>query len=263
MSRNILQGLVGAWCPTLGPSGYTLLDRSGRGNHGTLQNMDAGTDWVGDGSGWALDFANQTNDAVTYTIPGVSMDAGTVSIWAKKQEAIAGATDYILWSVVTSATNRLYLEVVISPAAFGTSNPVWHANFGNIASGFCFFEGVTTNIWYHVVCTWAVGRPMEIYVNGRRGTPTTANYTAQSATTERIGNYSTASISFGGLVDDFGRWSRALTAPEIVAIYNMGRGGLGRLLTPQRRSYAFRVPAAAVKSYLFVNRGQVIGGGTL
>jgi hypothetical protein len=33
-----------------------LLDRSGYGNHGTLTNMDAGTDWVGSQYGWALDF---------------------------------------------------------------------------------------------------------------------------------------------------------------------------------------------------------------
>ena len=260
MSRNLLQNIAGLYSPSLGPSGYTLLDRSGRGNHGTLQNMTQ-SDWVGDGNGWALDVANQTNDAVTYTIPGISMDAGTVSFWAKKQEAIADVTDYILWSVVTSATNRLYLEVIINAAAFGTSNPVWHANFGNIASGFCFFEGVTTNIWYHVACTWAVGRPMEIYVNGRRGTPTTANYTAQSATTERIGNYSTLSVSWGGLIDDFGRWSRALSHAEINTIYNMSRGGLGRLAIQGPPRHAYK--AAGVKTYLFVNRNSIIGGGTI
>ena len=66
MSRNILTGLVGAWCPSLGPSGYTLLDRSGRGNHGTLTNMDAGSDWLGMPGGWALDF-DGTNDSVAIT----------------------------------------------------------------------------------------------------------------------------------------------------------------------------------------------------
>ena len=63
MSRNLLTGLVGAWCPSLGPSGYTLLDRSGRGNHGTLTNMDAASDWVGTPGGWALDY-DGTNDYV-------------------------------------------------------------------------------------------------------------------------------------------------------------------------------------------------------
>ena len=59
----MLTGLVGAWCPSLGPSGYTLLDRSGRGRHGTLTNMNAGSDWVGSPGGWAIDF-DGTNDYI-------------------------------------------------------------------------------------------------------------------------------------------------------------------------------------------------------
>jgi hypothetical protein len=82
MSRNILQGLIGAWCPTLGPSGYTLLDRSRRGQHGTLTNMDAGSDWVGTSGGWALDF-DGTNDYVTFgNPPGLNTAINlTVSAW--------------------------------------------------------------------------------------------------------------------------------------------------------------------------------------
>ncbi len=60
---SLRQGLVGAWCPSLGPSGNTLLDRSGYGNHGTLTNMDAGTDWVASRYGGALDF-DGVNDHV-------------------------------------------------------------------------------------------------------------------------------------------------------------------------------------------------------
>jgi hypothetical protein len=79
MSRNILQGLIGAWCPSLGPSGYTLLDRSGRGNHGQLQNMDAGSDWVGTAGGWASDF-DGTNDYVS--LPSFSIaNELTISAW--------------------------------------------------------------------------------------------------------------------------------------------------------------------------------------
>ena len=38
-SNPINQGLVGAWCPSLGPSGSRLLDKSGNANHGVLTNM--------------------------------------------------------------------------------------------------------------------------------------------------------------------------------------------------------------------------------
>ena len=63
-------GLVGYWSPWLGSSGYRLLDRTAYANHGSLVNMDAGTDWIGatiqGRSGYALDF-DGTNDYVSLT----------------------------------------------------------------------------------------------------------------------------------------------------------------------------------------------------
>ena len=53
---ELWRGCVGAWCPSLGPTGLTLRDWSGFGNHGTLTNMDPGTDWVLSGGRYALDF---------------------------------------------------------------------------------------------------------------------------------------------------------------------------------------------------------------
>jgi len=57
------QGLIGAWCPGLGPSGLKLFDHSGRGHTGTLTNMDPGTDWVIDQGLQALEF-DGVNDFV-------------------------------------------------------------------------------------------------------------------------------------------------------------------------------------------------------
>jgi len=53
---NLWDGLVGAWMSSLGVTGDTLRDVSGNGNHGTLTNMDAATDWVTTSKGLALDF---------------------------------------------------------------------------------------------------------------------------------------------------------------------------------------------------------------
>ena len=41
-----------------------MIDRSGYGNHGTLTNMDPGTDWVPSGGKLALDF-DVSNDYVS------------------------------------------------------------------------------------------------------------------------------------------------------------------------------------------------------
>jgi hypothetical protein len=42
---ELWRGCVGAWNPGLGPTGLRLYDWSPYRNHGTLTNMDAGTDW--------------------------------------------------------------------------------------------------------------------------------------------------------------------------------------------------------------------------
>ena len=57
---GLWKGLAGLWMPGLGPTGLSLRDISGHGNHGTLTNMDPATDWVlGDPryGGWALEFS--------------------------------------------------------------------------------------------------------------------------------------------------------------------------------------------------------------
>ena len=53
---QLWRGCVGAWCPSLGPSGSRLHDFSGRQNWATLVNMDPATDWVVDEGGLVLDF---------------------------------------------------------------------------------------------------------------------------------------------------------------------------------------------------------------
>ena len=53
---QLWDGVVGAWCPSLGPTGLRLHDHSRRNNWGTLTNMDPPTDWVIDGGQYAVDF---------------------------------------------------------------------------------------------------------------------------------------------------------------------------------------------------------------
>ena len=65
---HLWNGLVGYW-PCAAGGGLTAFDMSGYGNHGTLTNMDPGSDWVVGEKGRALDF-DGTDDYV---------DAGDVS----------------------------------------------------------------------------------------------------------------------------------------------------------------------------------------
>ena len=69
------RGLFGAWCPSLGATGFRLLDRAGP-NDSTLTNM-ASTAWVTSGGKGALDFDN-TDDRVDIAVLR-AIDSGEVS----------------------------------------------------------------------------------------------------------------------------------------------------------------------------------------
>ena len=252
MSRNILQGLVGAWCPSLGPSGYTLLDRSGRGNHGTLTNMDAGSDWKAQIIGWALNFTDGQAANSNYVDCGQIAQRllsvpFTVSGWAYAS-ACGG------FSAIISADQS-------SPFAF------------SIRSGQLLTDGSALSITtptgslFHFAAVLAPSR-REWWLNGKLSQSSTAAYTVTPPATQRlyIGvDYlptDTSERFWQGYLGDILIHNRALSGPEIAAAYQLGGGGLGRLLTQRAQRRVFRTQAA-VKSYLFVNRGQVIGGGTL
>jgi hypothetical protein len=89
--------------------------------------------------------------------------------------------------------------------------------------------------------------------------PTTA---ISQAGTPFIGARPGPATFSNGQADDITVWNRELSPNEIRQLYLLGRGGMyQRRRRTLRRVYS--VQAEAIKSYLFVNRGQVIGGGTL
>ena len=80
---SLRQGLLGAWCPSLGATGYTLLDRSGRGNNGVLVNMDSQANWQTSGTGVGL-VLDGTNDYVSLGgLVGVLPSTTTLSAWVR------------------------------------------------------------------------------------------------------------------------------------------------------------------------------------
>ena len=233
MSRNILQGLVGAWCPSLGPSGYTLLDRSGAGSHGALTNMDAGA-WKGSPGGWALDF-DGTNDYVTFGNPPIlnTMISMTVAFWVYHRSS----SFFELGKYRSSGYGFLIYGAPATGFQFDGRDGGGYLSSG--ASG-----AYTQNQWYHVVGRKA-GNVWSISVNGLQknstttGTGTTAMSNSNPFEIGRLLADSSPEGYLNGLMDDVAIWNRAITAPEMWQLYQLGRGGLGRLLTQraQRRVY--------------------------
>jgi len=77
---QLWRGCVGAWCPSLGPSGARLHDYSRRNNWGTLTNMDPATDWVVSGGQYALDF-DGSNDYALLTPAIGGKPRATFAMW--------------------------------------------------------------------------------------------------------------------------------------------------------------------------------------
>ncbi len=79
VNPGLWNGLMGNWQPTLGPTGLTLFDVSGRGNNGTLSGGMDSTNWQTN----SLDF-NGTSDYVEASLPAMwpDPDVITIMVWA-------------------------------------------------------------------------------------------------------------------------------------------------------------------------------------
>jgi hypothetical protein len=225
----ITDGIVGCWSPSLGASGYRLLDRSGRGNHGTLTNMDAGTDWVGTSAGLSLDF-DGTNDRVVtaLSVPTSRMSFsgwGRLRTYNSLNRRICGDADSVGGSKGTDFI-------------FGSSQYYWVLRGGTAAD-----VSITTTVplatWVHFCCS--LGDAPRMYINGSLAATGTGTTFAANSGQWKIGSDDGDASSFDGQIGECCVWSRALTAAEIYDLYRRGNGAIGRELTGQtrRRSYGF------------------------
>lgn len=108
---QLWDGLVGAWCPSLGPTGAILRDLSGRANHCAFSVMDPGTDWVLSQGYYALDL-DATNDHLDgdNTTPANS-NSLAVAAWVRPNGS--GSTAHNLFSIGDTANdnNRSYFSL--------------------------------------------------------------------------------------------------------------------------------------------------------
>jgi hypothetical protein len=233
---SLRQNLVGAWCPSLGASGFRLIDRSGYNNHGVLIGMDPGTDWVASGNGLALDF-DGSNDYVNAKIPTIelSTDGCTLSIWYRNSTGTTGV--YAALCSSTSGAPFLIFQ------ASGSSIYLGHRSN---ASGDTATSGGTwqSASWKNII---AVSTPsaLTLYSNGlqtstlsRTSAATTLNQISIGAL-NRAGGLSNYSIS---QQDDVRIYNRALTPSEIQLLYT-GWRGVG--LAPERIKHRRKTTAAA------------------
>jgi hypothetical protein len=242
------RGLVGAWCPSLGATGFRLLDRSGRSNHGTLTNMDPATAWQTSGGKLALDF-DGTNDFVKpENVRGVGTGNFSVFSWIRHS---VSARRYMVASNLTDAASEGHWLAVQTNQIYS----YFGSELAVTATGFTLAD----NHW-HCIGVTRVGTTGTAFVDGRQiGSPQAIGGFDAGKGVFRIGARGDSFIqNWQGQLDDIRIYNRALSAPEIRQLYI---GGRGHGLLPERPRRRGKAAGAAFKAYWARRQSQLIGGG--
>ena len=252
---SLRQGLVGAWCPSLGPSGNMLLDRSGYGNHGTLTNMDAGTDWVGSRFARALDFDGSDDRAALSSVVPIAAGAITVSGW--------------IYRTGTSANNNgiIFAKGTLEGNANSTAALYWNESLGwswftvDAANTLYIARSNTlTSLreWIHV-CGISSTAGLSLYLNGSLATSISSSPVKNSTHGSSLGGASTGAgfANLNGQLDDVRCYVRVLTPQEIRLLAT--EPGIG--LKPERTSVFFG--AQLFNAAWAKNSNQLISAGVI
>ncbi len=222
---ELWRGCVFAAAPCLGPSGLTLRDWSGRGNHGTLTG---GPTWGPAHGKYAVtfdgsdDYVNLTNDApipsgrftIMHWVRPASL--GTLQI-PFSQGRIGGGGTYI----TTRLTSTSKFETAIDGA--------------NVDTGTTTLQN---DVWYALAASYD-GTTSRVYVSGilEKSASRTANYTNGEA---RIGsgftNTGVTSLVLNGSISDMMIFNTALSE-NLIRLYST-RPGIAYEMAPRRRSRA-------------------------
>ncbi len=246
---SLRQGLVGAWCPSLGASGLTLIDRSGRNNHGTLTNMGGQDNWQASGSGVALSF-DGTNDHVVATQDFTGTRV-TFSVWAYFRTNPANFPMILQLRRSTGANAVHCVQMLHRPngdtfgggsgsrITFSINGATTNASFPRVA--------LTALRWNHYCGTYN-GATLSLYENGVLALSSSFTTAISSGINQlNIGNNlgNTGDGYLNGLIDDARIYDRVLTPAEILVLAS--RRGIGLQPMPDR--------AVSLPRKLFVNVG--------
>ena len=222
---HLWEGVVGAWCPSLGPTGLRLHDFSRRANWGTLTNMDAATDWVVDGGQYALNFDGV--DDIVNCGTGINAEPTglTISAWVSSSN----------WSSAGGLNGVFAAKGTLDGDATSTYALYWNTTLGwtfftlsaaNVLSIVRDNTTATANKLFHIVGT-ATASTLSIYVDGQlKNTAANSGGNIKTSThTLNLGSDGTTRRLFGNLFD-LAIGGRPLSATEIAGLYQIGIGGI-------------------------------------
>jgi len=212
-------------------TGETLRDVSGNGNHGTLTNMDAATDWVATNKGLALDYDGSThyvNLGFQVQDKLIMSQQASVAVWVKPSadQAESGVVANYDGDASNAFRNGILLRRFGSTRIRFGFHDSGGANYiyRNTDTGSC-----PTNQWSHVCAMWdgstsATG--IKIYINGQRadttsltsGTVSSLKYSSEPMTIGRV-KFLSSTPSFQGIIAHTSIYNRVLSPTEIKQLY--------------------------------------------
>lgn len=234
-------GLVGHWTfdgkdtPWTSASAATAKDKSGNGNTGTLTSMTQGTSVVPGIQGQGLYF-DGSDDYVTAGDPA-TLDVGiadslSMSFWIKNKVAAQSSGVPIRKRALGALPSAAgYLLQFGTNDGSGTQDDLGLAiddgtNYGQVWIN----NGFNDLGWHHVVAIINRGdNKLHMYLDGvlRDDTVTFQSISSVGALTNAvnfdIGGTSLGSQTVNGSIDDVRVYNRALSASEVLQLYNMGR----------------------------------------
>ena len=149
---------------------------------------------------------------------------GTFSAWVQKTDATAVDKDYVIFSIFTSATDRIYVEMETYASVGGSGDNIAGSfGAGGSEDRLAFGSALTLDTWAMISLTWVGGVPLSLYRDGVLEAVSFDNFSGQSDAAPAFGNYGTDSWSWGGIIDSPMLFRRAFSAGEINRLYNLTR----------------------------------------
>ncbi len=244
---GLWKGLRGSWCPFLGPTGLTLYDWSGYGNHGGIVNIAAVNAWTATRKGWAVVY----DGSDSYT----DIDAAVLA------SAVGEFSVHLLCHANTSALD----DILITGNKAGGNAGDWQVNefsgnnirffYDNATSLDTTGNEFTTGTWHSIVCRlspagasiWFAGQ--QVKSNG------VAGVVGGNGQNVRVGRQTNDSGEFDGRVAAAAMWDRAL-APSEIQLQHAIPGAQHQL---RRRVYATAVALGGTILPQMIQQGLYAG----
>jgi len=144
----------------------------------------------------------------------------SISMWVNPS-ALTAATDFMIFSIYTSANDRIFLEF------FGNKLVVNISNGGS--KHMLFPMTFSTGQWYNIIAIYdgtQVGADrLKCYVDAVAQTNTQVSFNVNLATFTsdyHIGSYPDGSWGFNGNIDEVALFDSALTSGNVTSIFNGG-----------------------------------------